>query len=91
MRNSVNVGLGAGGAMVETVGNIDSRPSSTDSCKSGSNANDPSNPMSFKDVLVQFAKMSQQQGSSRLSTIPALSPLLQIQYLSAELSIQVNR
>lgn len=58
MRNSVNVGLSAGGAMVETS-HGDSRPSSTDSCKS--------NPMnfeavSFKDVLVQFAKLSQQQG-----------------------------
>ncbi|KAJ8679570.1 hypothetical protein QAD02_015357, partial [Eretmocerus hayati] len=61
MRNSVNVGLGAGGAMVET-GNTDSRPSSTDSCKSNSTLNDPNNPMSFKDVLVQFAKLSQQQG-----------------------------
>ncbi|XP_031781209.1 uncharacterized protein LOC100115141 isoform X3 [Nasonia vitripennis] len=62
MRNSVNVGLGAGGAMVETVGNMDSRPSSTDSCKSNSNLSDPNNAMSFKDVLVQFAKLSQQQG-----------------------------
>ncbi|XP_031781208.1 midasin isoform X2 [Nasonia vitripennis] len=61
MRNSVNVGLGAGGAMVETVGNMDSRPSSTDSCKSNSNLSDPNNAMSFKDVLVQFAKLSQQQ------------------------------
>lgn len=48
--------------MVETVGNIDSRPSSTDSCKSNSNISDPNNAMSFKDVLVQFAKLSQQQG-----------------------------
>ena len=64
MRNSVNVGLGTGGAMVETVGNMDSRPSSTDSCKSNSNVNDPNNAMSFKDVLVQFAKLSQQQGKS---------------------------
>ncbi|KAI4500081.1 hypothetical protein M0802_004951 [Mischocyttarus mexicanus] len=64
MRNSVNVGLSAGGAMVETGHNVDSRPSSTDSCKSNSNANDPNNSMSFKDVLVQFAKMSQQQGES---------------------------
>lgn len=62
MRNSVNVGLSAGGAMVETGHNVDSRPSSTDSCKSNSNANDPNNCMNFKDVLVQFAKMSQQQG-----------------------------
>lgn len=62
MRNSVNVGLGAGGAMVETMGNMDSRPSSTDSCKSNSNVSDPNNAMSFKDVLVQFAKLSQQQG-----------------------------
>ncbi|XP_074105641.1 uncharacterized protein LOC141531629 isoform X1 [Cotesia typhae] len=61
MRNSVNVNLGAGGAMVET-GHGDSRPSSTDSCKSNSNVGDVNNPMSFKDVLVQFAKLSQQQG-----------------------------
>ncbi|XP_034951633.1 uncharacterized protein [Chelonus insularis] len=60
MRNSVNVHLGTGGAMVET-GHGDSRPSSTDSCKSNSNIGDQ-NPMSFKDVLVQFAKLSQQQG-----------------------------
>lgn len=58
MRNSVNVGLGAGGAMVETS-HGDSRPSSTDSCKSLGNPNDTP---SFKDVLVQFAKLSQQQG-----------------------------
>lgn len=62
MRNSVNVGLGAGGAMVETGHSVDSRPSSTDSCKSNPNAVDPNNSMSFKDVLVQFAKLSQQQG-----------------------------
>ncbi|XP_078045601.1 uncharacterized protein LOC144474534 isoform X1 [Augochlora pura] len=62
MRNSVNVGLGAGGAMVETGHNADSRPSSTDSCKSNPNMSDPNNSMSFKDVLVQFAKLSQQQG-----------------------------
>lgn len=62
MRNSVNVGLGAGGAMVETGHNVDSRPSSTDSCKSNSNTADPNNSVSFKDVLVQFAKLSQQQG-----------------------------
>ncbi|CAL7947040.1 unnamed protein product [Xylocopa violacea] len=62
MRNSVNVGLGAGGAMVETGHSVDSRPSSTDSCKSNSNTVDPNNSMSFKDVLVQFAKLSQQQG-----------------------------
>ncbi|XP_053598926.1 uncharacterized protein LOC103572158 isoform X1 [Microplitis demolitor] len=61
MRNSVNVNLGAGGAMVETS-HGDSRPSSTDSCKSNSNIGDVNNPMSFKDVLVQFAKLSQQQG-----------------------------
>ncbi|XP_043258306.1 uncharacterized protein LOC122400746 isoform X2 [Colletes gigas] len=61
MRNSVNVGLGAGGAMVETGHSVDSRPSSTDSCKSNPNMSDP-NSMSFKDVLVQFAKLSQQQG-----------------------------
>ncbi|KAG7208995.1 hypothetical protein KM043_015162 [Ampulex compressa] len=62
MRNSVNVGLGAGGAMVETGHSVDSRPSSTDSCKSNPNAVDSNNSMSFKDVLVQFAKLSQQQG-----------------------------
>ncbi|XP_046427693.1 uncharacterized protein LOC124183344 isoform X4 [Neodiprion fabricii] len=65
MRNSVNVGLGAGGAVVETTQiGVDSRPSSTDSCKSSSNPTDPSNSMSFKDVLVQFAKLSQQQGEA---------------------------
>ncbi|XP_015178774.1 PREDICTED: protein kinase C-binding protein 1-like isoform X3 [Polistes dominula] len=62
MRNSVNVGLSAGGAMVETGHNVDSRPSSTDSCKSNSNTNDPNNSMNYRDVLFQFAKMSQQQG-----------------------------
>lgn len=63
MRNSVNIGLGAGGAMVETGHSVDSRPSSTDSCKSNTNpSGDPNNSMSFKDVLVQFAKLSQQQG-----------------------------
>lgn len=63
MRNSVNVGLGAGGAMVETTHhNVDSRPSSTDSCKSSNDRTNPDNSMSFKDVLVQFAKLSQQQG-----------------------------
>ncbi|XP_033212791.1 WD repeat-containing protein 87-like isoform X2 [Belonocnema kinseyi] len=61
MRNNVNIGLGAGGAIIETGQNTDSRPSSTDSCKSNSNV-DPNNSMSFKDVLVQFAKLSQQQG-----------------------------
>nr|XP_012136887.1 PREDICTED: uncharacterized protein LOC100882946 isoform X4 [Megachile rotundata] len=68
MRNSVNVGLGAGGAMVETGHSVDSRPSSTDSCKSNSNTVDPNNSVSFKDVLVQFAKFSQQQ--ARLLTAP---------------------
>ncbi|XP_029032914.1 uncharacterized protein LOC114871324 isoform X4 [Osmia bicornis bicornis] len=68
MRNSVNVGLGAGGAMVETGHSVDSRPSSTDSCKSNSNTVDPNNSISFKDVLVQYAKFSQQQ--ARLLTAP---------------------
>lgn len=57
MRNSVNIGLGAGGAMVETGHNTDSRPSSTESCKSNPSTNDS---MNYKDILVQFAKMSQQ-------------------------------
>lgn len=58
MRNSnVNINLGAGGAMVETGHNADSRPSSTESCKSNPSANDP---MNYKDMLVQFAKLSQQ-------------------------------
>ncbi|KAK0174901.1 hypothetical protein PV327_010614 [Microctonus hyperodae] len=61
MRNSVNIGLGAGGGMVDTS-HGDSRPSSTDSCKSNTNTSDVNNAMSFKDVLVQFAKLSQQQG-----------------------------
>ena len=56
MRNSVNIGLGAGGAVVETGHNADSRPSSTDSCKSNPSTNDS---MNYKDILVQFAKMSQ--------------------------------
>ncbi|XP_015178764.1 PREDICTED: uncharacterized protein LOC107067616 isoform X2 [Polistes dominula] len=67
MRNSVNVGLSAGGAMVETGHNVDSRPSSTDSCKSNSNTNDPNNSMNYRDVLFQFAKMSQQQAPSATS------------------------
>lgn len=58
MRNSVNIGLSAGGAMVETS-HGDSRPSSTDSCKSNLATSEA---VSFKDVLVQFAKLSQQQG-----------------------------
>ncbi|XP_011330661.1 uncharacterized protein LOC105275479 isoform X2 [Ooceraea biroi] len=57
MRNSVNIGLGAGGAMVETGHNADSRPSSTESCKSNPTASDSLN---YKDMLVQFAKLSQQ-------------------------------
>ncbi|KAK0089889.1 hypothetical protein PV325_004912 [Microctonus aethiopoides] len=61
MRNSVNIGLGAGGGMVD-ISHGDSRPSSTDSCKSNTNTSDINNAMSFKDVLVQFAKLSQQQG-----------------------------
>lgn len=60
MRNSVNVSLTAGGAMVETGHNVDSRPSSTDSCKSNPNATDSNNSVSFKDILIQFARMSQQ-------------------------------
>ncbi|XP_011690114.1 PREDICTED: uncharacterized protein LOC105451396 isoform X2 [Wasmannia auropunctata] len=59
MRNSnVNINLGAGGAMVETGHNADSRPSSTESCKS--NSRDANDPMNYKDMLVQFAKLSQQ-------------------------------
>ncbi|XP_067215954.1 uncharacterized protein [Linepithema humile] len=57
MRNSVNIGLGAGGAMVETGHNADSRPSSTESCKSNPSTSDS---MNYKDILMQFAKMSQQ-------------------------------
>ncbi|XP_011059522.1 PREDICTED: uncharacterized protein LOC105149070 isoform X3 [Acromyrmex echinatior] len=58
LRNSnVNINLGAGGAMVETGHNADSRPSSTESCKSNPSTNDP---MNYKDMLVQFAKLSQQ-------------------------------
>jgi len=64
MRNSnVNINLGAGGAMVETGHNADSRPSSTESCKSNPSVNDP---MNYKDMLVQFAKLSQ-QGTSVIS------------------------
>ncbi|XP_043474848.1 trichohyalin-like isoform X2 [Leptopilina heterotoma] len=61
MRNSVNVNLGAGGAVMENNQNTDSRPSSTDSCKSNSNI-EGNNSLNFKDVLVHFAKLSQQQG-----------------------------
>ncbi|XP_018300523.1 LOW QUALITY PROTEIN: altered inheritance of mitochondria protein 21 [Mycetomoellerius zeteki] len=58
LRNSnVNINLSAGGAMVETGHNADSRPSSTESCKSNPSTNDP---MNYKDMLVQFAKLSQQ-------------------------------
>ncbi|KAL6260624.1 hypothetical protein P5V15_008144 [Pogonomyrmex californicus] len=58
MRSSnVNINLGAGGAMVETGHNADSRPSSTESCKSNPSTNDS---MNYKDMLVQFAKLSQQ-------------------------------
>ncbi|XP_018397960.1 PREDICTED: uncharacterized protein LOC108775977 isoform X2 [Cyphomyrmex costatus] len=58
LRNSnVNINLGAGGAMVETGHNADSRPSSTESCKSNPSTNDT---MNYKDMLVQFAKLSQQ-------------------------------
>ncbi|XP_020293009.1 uncharacterized protein LOC109859306 isoform X1 [Pseudomyrmex gracilis] len=57
MRNSVNINLGTGGAMVETVmHNTDSRPSSAESCKS----NPPDTVNYAKDMLMQFAKMSQQ-------------------------------
>lgn len=61
MKNSVNVNLGAGGAMMENNQNTDSRPSSTDSCKSNPNIEGNNSP-NFKDVLVHFAKLSQQQG-----------------------------
>ncbi|XP_036142797.1 uncharacterized protein LOC105832542 isoform X3 [Monomorium pharaonis] len=62
MRNSnVNINLGTGGAMVETGLNADSRPSSTESCKSNPSASDS---MNYKDMLVQFAKLSQQGGES---------------------------
>lgn len=53
----MNINLGAGGAMVETGHNADSRPSSTESCKSNPSASDSIN---YKDMLVQFAKISQQ-------------------------------
>ncbi|KAL6435217.1 hypothetical protein ACFW04_005354 [Cataglyphis niger] len=70
MRNSVNVGLGAGGAMVETGHNTDSRPSSTESCKSNPSTNDS---MNYKDILVQFAKMSQ-QGEGTAAKVPQNYP-----------------
>ncbi|XP_077263939.1 uncharacterized protein LOC143898379 isoform X3 [Temnothorax americanus] len=64
MRNSnVNINLGAGGAMVETGHNADSRPSSTESCKSNPSASDS---MNYKDMLVQFAKISQQGESIKV-------------------------
>lgn len=64
MRNSnVNINLSAGGAMVETGHNADSRPSSTESCKSNPSASDSIN---YKDMLVQFAKISQQGKFSRI-------------------------
>ncbi|XP_072765943.1 uncharacterized protein [Anoplolepis gracilipes] len=70
MRNSVNVGLGAGGALVETGHNTDSRPSSTESCKSNPSTNDS---MNYKDILVQFAKMSQ-QGEGTATKVPQNYP-----------------
>lgn len=70
MRNSVNVGLGAGGAMVETGHNTDSRPSSTESCKSNPSTNDSVN---YKDILVQFARMSQ-QGEGTSAKVPQNYP-----------------
>ncbi|XP_029660822.1 uncharacterized protein LOC115234164 isoform X2 [Formica exsecta] len=70
MRNSVNIGLGAGGAMVETGHNTDSRPSSTESCKSNPSTNDS---MNYKDILVQFAKMSQ-QGEGTAAKVPQNYP-----------------
>lgn len=51
----MNIGLGAGGAMVETGHNTDS--SSTESCKSNPNASDMN---SYQEILMQFAKLSQQ-------------------------------
>ncbi|XP_015111642.1 uncharacterized protein LOC107037544 isoform X2 [Diachasma alloeum] len=57
MRNSVNIGLAAGGGFVETI--HDSRPSSTDSCKSGSNPD-----VNYKDIHLQFAKFARQQSES---------------------------
>ncbi|KAL0110862.1 hypothetical protein PUN28_014066 [Cardiocondyla obscurior] len=64
MRNSnVNINLGAGGAMLETGHSADSRPSSTESCKSNPSTNDSIN---YKDMLVQFAKTSQQGESIKV-------------------------
>ncbi|XP_063972706.1 uncharacterized protein LOC135160269 isoform X1 [Diachasmimorpha longicaudata] len=57
MRNSVNIGLAAGGGFVETI--HDSRPSSTDSCKSGSNPD-----VNYKDIHLQFAKFARQQSET---------------------------
>lgn len=75
MRNSnVNINLGAGGAMVETGHNADSRPSSTESCKSNPSASDSLN---YKDMLVQFAKISQQ---GKLSRIFRLIEFISIEY-----------
>ncbi|XP_011308873.1 uncharacterized protein [Fopius arisanus] len=61
MRNSVNIGLGAGGGVVETV--HDSRPSSTDSCKSGSNPD-----VNYKDIQIQFAKYARQEMTGTVKT-----------------------
>lgn len=77
MRNSVNVNLGAGGAVMENNQNTDSRPSSTDSCKSNSNV-EGNNSLNFKDVLVHFAKLSQQQGNY-------LSELQNFRFLTTQL------
>ncbi|XP_014487773.1 PREDICTED: uncharacterized protein LOC106751400 isoform X3 [Dinoponera quadriceps] len=57
-RNAVNVNLTAGGALVETGHNADSRPSSTDSCKSNPSATECQN-VNFKDMVLQFNRLSQ--------------------------------
>ncbi|XP_019697216.1 uncharacterized protein LOC105183613 isoform X4 [Harpegnathos saltator] len=61
-RNSVNVNLTAGGAMVETGHNADSRPSSTDSCKSNPSATECQNTVNFREMVYQFNRLSQHQG-----------------------------
>ncbi|XP_029161140.1 uncharacterized protein LOC114932896 isoform X1 [Nylanderia fulva] len=86
MRNSVNVALGAGGAMVETGHNTDSRPSSTESCKSNPSTNDS---MNYKDILVQFAKMSQ-QGEGTATKVPQNYPDVTLHPVAAPSSAPQN-
>lgn len=66
----MNVNLTAGGAMVEMGGhNADSRPSSTDSCKSNPSATECQNPVNFRDMVFQLNRLSQHQGNNLMEFI----------------------